>query len=78
MVIKFHLIKMVIFRSTIDPSLNSTNKLKSLKFPMERARSGIEEKFISPGDTILILLNFYTGNTDFHETAPFGQIPGHY
>ena len=49
---------------------------KSLKFPMERARSGIEEKFISPGDTILILLNFYTGNTDFHETAPFGQIPG--
>ena len=43
---------------------------------MERARSNIPEKFISEGDIVLLLLNFYTGNTDFHETAPFGQIPG--
>ena len=37
---------------------------------------GQEETQVQPGDIVLVLLAFATGNTDFHEGGPFGDIPG--
>lgn len=49
---------------------------RSLRHAIQRARNGEEEESINEGDTVLILLSFATGNTDFHEGSPFGSIPG--
>ena len=51
-------------------------KTLSLRFALNRARNGEDEKSIKEGDVVLILLAFATGNTDFHEGGPFGAIPG--
>lgn len=48
----------------------------SLRFFVQRAMSGQVETKIQEGDIVLILFAFATGNTDFHEGGPFGDIPG--
>lgn len=48
----------------------------SLRFFVQRAMAGQEETKIQEGDIVLILFAFATGNTDFHEGGPFGDIPG--
>jgi serine phosphatase RsbU (regulator of sigma subunit) len=48
----------------------------SLRPMLQRAEAGQLETQINPGDTVLVLLAFATGNTDFHEGGPFGDIPG--
>lgn len=48
----------------------------SLRFFVNRAMSGQEETKINEGDVVLILFAFATGNTDFHQGGPFGDIPG--
>lgn len=58
------------------PPLDFYNRTKSLRYLIERARDGVPEDQINEGDIVLILLAFATGNTDFHEGSPFGQIPG--
>jgi len=49
---------------------------KSLRSLIARARLGEQEALVQPGDTVLILFNFYTGSTDFYSGGPFGEIPG--
>lgn len=48
----------------------------SLRPVLQRATQGLEETQVEPGDIVLVLLAFATGNTDFHEGGPFGEIPG--
>lgn len=48
----------------------------ALRFFVDRAMSGQVETKIEEGDVVLILFAFATGNTDFHEGGPFGDIPG--
>lgn len=48
----------------------------SLRFFVQRAMEGKAETKIQEGDVVLILFAFATGNTDFHEGGPFGDIPG--
>jgi hypothetical protein len=48
----------------------------SLRPMLQRAAQGEMETQINPGDIVLVLLAFATGNTDFHEGGPFGEIPG--
>ena len=48
----------------------------SMKTSLQRAAAGQPETFVQKDDIVLILPGFYTGNTDFHEGAPFGEIPG--
>ncbi len=48
----------------------------SLKAILKRALAGEPEPSIKKGDVVLVLLAFATGNTDFHEGGPFGEIPG--
>jgi len=48
----------------------------SLRPMLQRAEAGQLEPQINPGDIVLVLLAFATGNTDFHEGGPFGDIPG--
>lgn len=44
--------------------------------PMKRAKKGLRETKVSEGDIVFIIPAFYTGNSDFHEGGPFGEIPG--
>jgi hypothetical protein len=48
----------------------------SLRPILQRAQAGETETQINEGDIVLVLLAFATGNTDFHEGGPFGEIPG--
>lgn len=48
----------------------------SLRFFVQRAMLHQPEPKIEEGDVVLILFAFATGNTDFHEGGPFGDIPG--
>jgi hypothetical protein len=48
----------------------------SLRPILQRAQAGEAETQINEGDIVLVLLAFATGNTDFHEGGPFGEIPG--
>lgn len=48
----------------------------SLRAVLKRAMAAEPEPSIKEGDVVLILLAFATGNTDFHEGGPFGEIPG--
>ncbi|HET9240198.1 MAG TPA: SpoIIE family protein phosphatase [Oligoflexus sp.] len=48
----------------------------SLRPILQRAQAGEVETQINEGDIVLVLLAFATGNTDFHEGGPFGEIPG--
>ncbi len=48
----------------------------SLRPVLQRIANGQAETRIEPGDIVLVLLAFTTGNTDFHEGSPFGEIPG--
>ncbi len=48
----------------------------SLRPILQRATIGQTEAQVNPGDIVLLLLAFATGNTDFHEGGPFGEIPG--
>lgn len=48
----------------------------SLRSVLKRALAGEPEPFVKKGDVVLILLAFATGNTDFHEGGPFGEVPG--
>ena len=47
-----------------------------LRTVLQRARDGVPETQVEKGDIVLLLLAFATGNTDFHEGGPFGEIPG--
>ncbi len=47
-----------------------------LRFFVQRAMANQPETKIEEGDVVLILFAFATGNTDFHEGGPFGDIPG--
>lgn len=51
-------------------------KIRPLRSAIELARKGQLDHKIQNGDIVLILLAFATGNTDFHEGSPFGEIPG--
>ncbi|MFW7378835.1 MAG: PP2C family protein-serine/threonine phosphatase [Oligoflexus sp.] len=51
-------------------------KIRKLRYAMELARKDQPDPQIENGDVVLILLAFATGNTDFHEGSPFGEIPG--
>jgi hypothetical protein len=48
----------------------------SLRFFVQRAMLKQPEPKINEGDVVIILFAFATGNTDFHEGGPFGDIPG--
>jgi hypothetical protein len=64
--------------ATIDhrPPLLFYKNTKSLFYPLQRAYAGQDETSVKKGDIVLILDTFATGNTDFHEGGPFGEIPG--
>ena len=47
-----------------------------MRFALKRARRQVAEKNVDEGDVVVVLFNFYTGNTDFVEGGPFGSIPG--
>jgi class 3 adenylate cyclase len=49
--------------------------LKSLKEPLIYVKNKQMVEGISPGDTVLILPQYFTGNTDFRP-SPFGLMPG--
>ncbi len=48
----------------------------SLRFFVERAMTHQPEPKIEEGDVVIILFAFATGNTDFHQGGPYGDIPG--
>jgi serine phosphatase RsbU (regulator of sigma subunit) len=50
-------------------------KSRPLLSAIKNAYKGKEEKWIQPGDVVLII-SMFTGGTDFHEGGPFGEIPG--
>jgi serine phosphatase RsbU (regulator of sigma subunit) len=52
------------------------DRSSSLRAALQRAMLGLDELQVKDGDVVLILLAFATGNTDFHEGGPFGEIPG--
>ena len=60
------------------PTLNyySSSAIKSMRFALKRARLNIPEKNVNEDDIVVVLFNFYTGNTDFVEGGPFGALPG--
>lgn len=59
------------------PLMFYKNKMTtSLHHALKRAQSGKPETRIQKGDVVLILPNFATGNTDYHEATPFGEVPG--
>ena len=58
------------------PPIEFYKKTKSLRHMVQRARQGIPEKNVQEGDVVLLIFGFATGNTDFHENSPFGEIPG--
>lgn len=64
--------------ATIDhrPPIAFYKNTRSLFYPLQRAYVGEEETGVKEGDIVLILDTFATGNTDFHEGGPFGEIPG--
>ena len=64
--------------STISPITHSVKKLMPLHAFLRRASQGSPETKISEGDIVLILVGFSTGNTDYHESSPFGSMPGGY
>lgn len=43
---------------------------------LQRAEKGVPETSINEGDIVLLVLAFATGNTDFHEVSPYGEVPG--
>ncbi len=49
--------------------------MRSLQYPLKRAREGKEETWVQEGDVVLILFDFFTGATNFIEGAPFGDLP---
>lgn len=53
-------------------------QVRSLYFLIKRAQKGIPETSIDKDDVVLIFGKFTTGNTDFHEGGPFGEVPGGY
>ena len=67
-------------RGSLLINYRSPNELYNIATPLrsslERALHGSAEAHIQPDDVVLILLAFATGNTDFHESSPFGEIPG--
>ena len=50
--------------------------VKSLKFYVDRARRGVEEKRINADDIVFIVPGYFTGTSDIHEGGPFGEIHG--
>lgn len=54
----------------------SAASIKSMRFALRRARLQQAEKNVNEGDVVVVLFNFYTGNTDFIEGGPFGALPG--
>ncbi len=50
--------------------------MKSLRPSVIRARNHQPETWVKEGDVVVILFNFYTGSTDFVNSAPFGNLPG--
>jgi len=48
----------------------------SLRFFVDRAMRQQPETKIEEGDVVIILFAFATGNTDFHQGGPYGDIPG--
>lgn len=58
------------------PSSQFYPLMKSMNGAISRARSGKTETGVAEGDIVVLLFNFYTGSTDFLESAPFGSLPG--
>lgn len=49
---------------------------RSLHFELRRALRREESPYLESGDVVLIIPGYYTGNSDFFESSPFGRIPG--
>lgn len=49
---------------------------KSFRFALKRAEQGEVEKNVQPGDVVLILSNYSTGNSDIVDNGYFGAVPG--
>ncbi len=49
---------------------------KSFRFALKRAENGEVEKNVQPGDVVLILSNYSTGNSDIVDNGYFGAVPG--
>lgn len=52
------------------------SKIRPLRLALETDPKKQGDLQVQNGDIVLILLAFATGNTDFHESSPFGEIPG--
>lgn len=59
------------------PPTESAKRVKTLRQVIEKARSGVPIDTVQEGDTVLIINNYSTGNTDILD-SPFGPIPGGY
>ncbi len=67
-------------KGTLAINYRSPDELYKIAIPLrsslQRALEKTPETRIEADDVVLVLLAFATGNTDFHEGSPFGEIPG--
>ncbi len=59
------------------PPMTAVKRVKTLRGVIEKARAGKAIEAVNEGDTVLIINNYSTGNTDILD-SPFGPIPGGY
>jgi serine phosphatase RsbU (regulator of sigma subunit) len=60
----------------LPPAL-CASRVKTLRQVVEKARAGQPIEGVNEGDTVLIINNYSTGNTDILD-SPFGPVPGGY